>query len=161
MTTLLFSFLIGFFAGLRSLTAPATTAWAAHLGWLRLEGPLARIGALPSVAVFTLLAVLELVVDKLPQTPNRTAPLGLITRIVTGALTGACVAASAGQRALLGAMLGGAGGIIGCFAGYRARTGLVRALGTTDFAVAAAEDAIAIIGCLWVLSQVNAAAIAG
>ena len=38
--TLPFAFLIGFFAGLRSLTAPAVTAWAVHLGWLKLEGPL-------------------------------------------------------------------------------------------------------------------------
>ena len=27
-----FAFLIGFFAGLRSLTAPAATAWAAYFG---------------------------------------------------------------------------------------------------------------------------------
>jgi len=36
---LLLVFLIGFFAGLRSLTAPAATAWATYLGWLRLERP--------------------------------------------------------------------------------------------------------------------------
>jgi len=74
MITLLFAFLIGFFAGLRSLTPPAATAWAAHLGWLKLERPLILIGSLPSVVVFTLLAVVELVADKLPQTPNRTSP---------------------------------------------------------------------------------------
>jgi hypothetical protein len=32
---LLFAFLIGFFAGLRSLIPPAVTAWATHLGWLK------------------------------------------------------------------------------------------------------------------------------
>ena len=56
-----FAFLIGFFAGLRSLTAPAATAWAVYLGWLKLERPLSLIGSVPAVAIFTLLAVVELV----------------------------------------------------------------------------------------------------
>jgi len=151
--TLLFAFLIGFFAGLRSLTAPAATAWAVHLGWLKLHGPLALIGSLPSVAIFTLLAVVELVADKLPKTPSRTAPPGLIARIVTGAVTGACVAAGGGQGAVLGAVLGAVGGVVGCFAGYQVRTGLVKALGTRDLYVALIEDLVAIAGCLWVVSR--------
>ena len=151
--TLLFAFLIGFFAGLRSLTAPAATAWAVHLGWLKLHGPLALIGSLPSVAIFTLLAVVELVADKLPKTPSRTAPPGLIARIVTGAVTGACVAAGGGQGAVLGVVLGAAGGVVGCFAGYQVRTGLVKALGTRDLYVALIEDLVAIAGCLWVVSR--------
>ena len=96
ITTLLFAFLIGLFGGLRALTAPAVTAWAVHLGWLKLDGPLTLIGSLPSVVIFTLLAVVELVADKLPQTPSRTAPPGLIARILMGGLTGACVAAGGG-----------------------------------------------------------------
>ena len=100
---LLFAFLIGFFGGLRALTPPAATAWAVYLGWLKLERPLALIGSLPAVAIFTLLAVVELVADKLPQTPSRTAPPGLIARIVMGGLTGACIAAAGAQGIVLGA----------------------------------------------------------
>jgi uncharacterized membrane protein len=122
--TLLFAFLIGFFAGLRSLTAPATTAWAVYLGWLRLEHPLALIGSLPSVAIFTLLAVVELVADKLPKTPSRTSPPGLIARILLGGLTGACVAVSGAQGVLPGAVLGG----------RRWRCGLFRRLPGADAA---------------------------
>src|SRR5262249_35740390 len=85
MMALALAFLIGLFAGLRSLTAPATTAWAVYLGWLKLERPLSLIGSLPSVVIFTLLAAVELVVDKLPSTARRTAAPGLIARIVTGA----------------------------------------------------------------------------
>jgi len=129
------------------------TAWAVHLGWLKLESPLSLIGSVPSVAIFTLLAVLELVADKLPRTPSRTAPPGLIARIVTGAVTGACVAAGGGQGALLGAVIGAAGGVVGCFAGYQARTGLVKALSTRDLYVALLEDLVAIGGCLWVVSR--------
>ena len=97
-----FTFLIGFFAGLRSLTAPAMTAWAVYLGWLKLERPLSLIGSLPAVAIFTLLAVVELVADKLPQTPSRTAPPGLIARIVMGGLAGACVATGGAQGIFFG-----------------------------------------------------------
>jgi len=151
MMALLFSFLIGLFAGLRSLTAPAVTAWAAHLGRLSLERPLSLIGSVPSVAIFTLLAIIELVADKLPNTPNRTAATGLIARILTGGLTGACVASGAGQASLIGAVLGAVGGVVGCFGGYEARRRLVRALGTRDFNVAVVEDLVAIVGSVWVL----------
>jgi len=153
MTTLLFAFLIGFFAGLRSLTAPAATAWAAHLGWLRLDRPLSLIGSIPSVAIFTLFAAVELVADKLPKTPNRTSPPGLIARILMGGLAGACVAAAGSQAFFIGAMLGAAGGVAGAFAGYQARKRLVKALGTRDIYVALFEDLIAIAGSLWVVSQ--------
>jgi uncharacterized membrane protein len=150
--TLLFAFLIGLFGGLRALTAPAVTAWAVHLGWLKLDGSLTLIGSLPSVVIFTLLAVVELVADKLPQTPSRTAPPGLIARILMGGLTGACVAAGGGQGAVLGALLGIVGGIVGCFGGYQARTGFVKALGVPDIYVALVEDLVAIGGSLWTVS---------
>ena len=151
--TLLFAFLIGLLAGLRSLTAPAAVSWAVYLGWLRLERPLALIGSLPAVVILTLLALGELVADKLPRTPNRTSPVGLTARVLTGGLTGACVAAGGGQSALLGALLGVLGGVVGCFAGYQARTRLVQTLGTRDIYVALAEDFVAVAGCLWVVTR--------
>ena len=151
--TLVFAFLIGLFSGLRALTAPAVTAWAVHLGWLKLEGPLSLVGSVSSVVIFTLLAVAELVADKLPQTPSRTAPPGLIARILMGGLTGACVAAGGGQGSVLGGVLGAAGGVVGCFGGYQGRTGLVKALGSPDIYVALVEDLVAVFGCLWVVSR--------
>jgi uncharacterized membrane protein len=151
--TLVFSFLIGLFGGLRSMTAPAVTAWAAHLGWLKLERPLAVIGLLPSVIVFTLLALVEFVVDKLPKTPARTAPPGLIARIVFGGWCGACVAVAGAETAIAGALLGALGGIIGSYGGYQARIRLVRALGARDLYVAVIEDLVAIAGSLWAVSR--------
>jgi uncharacterized membrane protein len=153
MMALVFAFLIGFFTGLRSLTGPAATSWAAYLGWLRLERALALIGSVPSVTIFTLLAVMELVADKLPQAPNRTSPPGLIARIVMSGLTGACVASGAAQGIFLGAVIGGIGGVVGCFLGYQARTGLVKALGTRDITIALVEDVVAVAGSLWVVSR--------
>ena len=151
---LLFAFLIGVLAGLRSLTAPAATAWAAHLGWLKVLSPLAWLGSVPSVIVITLLALAELVSDKLPKTPSRTAPLGLCARIVTGALCGAALCLAGTQQSwLVGVILGAVGGIVGCFGGYQVRTRLVKALGTPDYVVAVVEDLVAIGGSFWVVSR--------
>jgi uncharacterized membrane protein len=45
------------------------------------------------------------------------------------------------------------GGIAGCFAGYQARTRLVRSLRQPDFNVALIEDLIAIGGSLFIVSR--------
>src|SRR6185295_6378290 len=151
--TLLLAFLIGLFAGLRSLTPPAAVAWAVHLGWLRLTRPLSLIGSLPAVIILSLLAITEIIFDKLPNTPSRTAPPGLIARIVTGGFTGACVSISGGRSALAGAGLGAIGGIVGCFGGYQARARLVKSLRQPDFNIALIEDLIAIGGSLFIVSR--------
>jgi uncharacterized membrane protein len=151
--TLFLAFLIGVLAGLRSLTPPAATAWAAYLGWLKLERPLSIVSSGPAVAILTLLAAIELVADKLPNIPNRTSPPGLLARMLSGGFAGACVAASGAQGIVIGAALGAVGGLAGAFVGYRARTGIVRALGSPDIYVALAEDLIAVAGSLWVVSR--------
>ena len=90
---LLLAFLIGVVAGLRSLTAPAAVAWGAYHGWLNLHGSaLSFMSAKAAVIIFVMVAVGELVSDKLPATPSRTAPLGLTARILLGGLCGACLA---------------------------------------------------------------------
>lgn len=150
---LVFAFLIGLFAGLRSFTAPAATAWGVYLGWLRVERPLSLIGSLPAVLILTILAVGEYVFDKLPNASNRTSAPGLIARIVTGGIAGACISVNGAKGAIPGALLGAAGGVVGCFAGYEARTRIVKALGTQDIYVAVVEDLLAIAGCLWIVSH--------
>src|SRR5260370_41747183 len=95
---LLRAFLIGVIAGLRTMTAPAVVAWAANRHWLNLpSSPLAFMGSTAAVAVFTVLALGELVVDIFPSTPNRTRLLGLIGRRGSGGLSVAAVAAAGGQ----------------------------------------------------------------
>lgn len=106
-----------------------------------------------AVAIFTLLAVIELISDKLPSTPSRTAPPGLIARVLLGGLSGAVVAAAGGQGAVLGGVLGALGGIAGAFAGYQVRTRLVKALKVPDFAIAILEDLVAIGGGLFLVSR--------
>jgi uncharacterized membrane protein len=151
--TLLFAFLIGLFAGLRSLTPPAAVAWAVYLGWLRLARPLSLVGSLPAVIILSVLAIIEIMVDKLPNTPNRTAPRGLIPRIVTSGFTGACVSLGGGRSAYVGAGLGVIGGIVGCFGGYQIRARIVKSLGQPDFNIALLEDLIVIGGSLFIVSR--------
>ena len=45
---------------------------------------------------------------------------------------------------MAGALLGAIGAVIGTFAGYKARVGLVKSLGVPDFVVAIPEDLVAI-----------------
>lgn len=80
-------------AGLRCLTAPAL------LGYFASQENAGELGNNPlaSKTVFAVLGVAaigELVGDKLPSTPNRTEPLGLIGRIFSGAFVGGSVCAA-------------------------------------------------------------------
>src|ERR1700689_5737982 len=111
---LLFVFLIGVVTGLRSLTGPAVTSWAARLGWLSLVGtPMHFMSSIITVTIFTLLAVVELVADQLPSTPARPAPVGLSARVVMGGLCGATVGVAGGEPITLGIVLGVVGAIAG------------------------------------------------
>ena len=135
------------------MTAPAAAAWAARLGWLRLDAtPLAWLGHPVTTYVLTFLMIAELVGDKLPKTPSRTSPGPFIARIATGALSGAAVTAGLGRPLALGAIVGALGAVAGTLGGYRARTGLVRALALPDYAVALAEDAVAVGGALLIMA---------
>ena len=149
---LLLAFGIGVVTGLRSMTAPAAVAWAAYLGWISLHGsPLAFMGSVWAVAIFTLGALGELVADQLPTTPARTAAVGLTARIVIGLLTGACLGVAGGAAPWLGALIGAIGAIAGAFGGYQARVRLVRGLHVPDAAIAIPEDLVAIgVGLLLV-----------
>jgi len=61
MSALIFVFLLGCVAGLRSLTAPAVVCWAAHFGWLHLTGTrLAFMNHRATLTIFTVLALLNL-----------------------------------------------------------------------------------------------------
>ena len=149
---LLLALLIGIFTGLRSLTPTAAVAWGAHLGWLKLQSPLAWLGSLPSMILFVLLAIGELIADKLPKTPSRTAPLGLIARILLGGLTGAAIyMAGTHQTWLLGCVVGVLGALVGTYGGYQVRTRLVKTLRAPDYVIAVIEDLVAIGGSLWVV----------
>jgi uncharacterized membrane protein len=83
MSLYVLAFLIGVIAGLRSLTAPAVVSWAASLGCLHLENTgLAFLGYVRTRYLLSVLAIVELVADKLPKTPSRKAPTSFAVRLV-------------------------------------------------------------------------------
>jgi uncharacterized membrane protein len=154
MGILLFAFLIGCVCGLRSMIAPAVIAWAAHQGWLHLDGSwLAFLANKISLVIFSLFAIGELVADKLPNIPRRTGAGPLGVRTVFGALCGAALCLSGGASLLVGAILGGLGGIAGAFAGYNYRRLLSRGAKLPDLLIALLEDLVAVGGGLLLLSH--------
>ncbi len=147
-------FAIGVIAGLRAFTAPAVVCWAAHLGWINLHGShLAFLGSIITVVIVTLLAIFELVNDKLPATPNRTTPGPLGFRIVTGALCGVALAIAGGLGIPLGLVAGIVGALVGAFGGYQVRHQIVTQLKVKDIGVALVEDLIAIGGGLLIVTR--------
>lgn len=153
VTLYLFALLIGVVAGSRTFTAPAAVSWAAKLGWLHLSGtPLGFLGASVTPYIFTLLALGELILDKLPNTPSRKAPSGFIGRIVSGALCGAAIGA-AGAAVSGGLIAGAAGAVIGTFGFYEFRSRLVKAIGGRDLPIALLEDACAIVAAVWIVGR--------
>jgi uncharacterized membrane protein len=104
------------------------------------------MGSVAAVAVFSILALAEIVNDKLPATGSRLAPPSLGIRSITGALAGTALAAAASQSAVVGIVLGALGALAGSFLGYHIRHGIVSGLKVPDFPIALLEDAIA-IGC--------------
>jgi len=140
-------FAIGTISGLRALTAPAVVCWAAHLGWLNLQNShLAWMGSTVAVAIFSILALAEIINDKLPATGSRLAPPSLVIRAVLGGFSGSALAIAATHSIFSGILLGAVGALVGSFLGYHLRHGIVSSLKVPDFPIALVEDAIA-IGC--------------
>ena len=148
MSVLILAFLIGVVAGLRALTPLAVVSWAARLGWVPLQGTwLAFLGFAVTPYIFTVLAIAELVADKLPQTPSRKAAMPFVVRIVSGALCGAALG-MASQSMIGGLVAGALGAVAGTLGGYEFRSRLVKAIGDRDLPIALLEDAIAIIAAV-------------
>jgi uncharacterized membrane protein len=135
--------------------APGSRRWLRGIGLALITGARTALGPallhrwLPRSGrdrrVATLMAALELLADKLPLMPARTAPLGLALRIVNGARVARAVQAGRGHAAsALALALGAAAAIAGAFGGLRLRLALTRRLGGGALANAIAgtvEDA--------------------
>jgi uncharacterized membrane protein len=153
MSIFIFALLIGIIAGLRTMTAPAAIAWAAYLGWLPVAGTFAGfMSHWIAVAVFTIAALAELVTDQLPSTPSRKVPQQFGARVVSGAFSGAVIG-TVGGALLAGLIAGVVGAVIGTYGGAEARARLAGTFGK-DLPAALIEDAVAILGALWIVSAV-------
>lgn len=138
--------LLGGLTGLRTMTPIAVLCWFSWLGHLDVYGTWAAwTNSGISVSVFTVLALGELIGDKLPKTPARTAAFPLVARICFGSLVGAIAATSLAGQALEGALLGGLSAIAGAFLGFHLRQWLVKENNCRDLWVALGEDGLTIL----------------
>jgi uncharacterized membrane protein len=145
MTWLIAIPLLGLVTGMRTFTAMAVLSWFAYAGHLSVDDSWAAwSGKLVTAIIFTLLAIGEYIGDKLPKTPNRTAPVSLIARLIFAGLVGAIVAAGLDGSGVEGVILCVLGALIGAFASFLIRREIVTRLGSKDWPVALAEDLSAV-----------------
>lgn len=137
--------LLGVSTGLRSFTPLAVAAAFARSGKLPVKDTWAAWIAHPvAVGLLSAAAAGEYVGDKLPNTPDRTSPLGLIGRLSLGGLVGAIVA-TAYKRPLAGGIgLGALGAAAGTYGGFYLRKGLTKGAGLNDLPVAITGDAASV-----------------
>ena len=139
--------LLGFVTGLRTMMPMAVLCWFAWLGYLPVDGTWAFwVAKLPTALIFTLLAVGELVADKLPKIGDRTSPGPLAARLIFAGLIGAIIAAGLNGSGIEGVFLAVACALAGAFCGFLLRRELVRQYSFKDWYVAVAED-IFTVGC--------------
>ncbi len=137
--------LIGTVAGMRSMTAPAVVSRLAGAAGVSIDKSGVDFLHNPVIPkVMSVLAVGELIADKLPFVPSRVTAFPLITRAISGAVSGAALCSSKKKPAWLGAVFGAAGAIAGSYAAYELRRRIVKNWHVPDTAVALAEDALAI-----------------
>jgi uncharacterized membrane protein len=146
----LLALLIGVVAGLRAMTAPAAISLAAHYGLLDLSGTwLAWLDYKFTPWIFLVLALGELVTDQLPSTPSRKVPVQFATRVLMGAITGGAIGVVAGSL-WVGAIVGVIGAIVGTLGGSAARAKMAAAFGK-DRPAALIENAVAIGGAVLIV----------
>jgi uncharacterized membrane protein len=136
---------LGAVAGVRSMSAPALLSRAASRGDIGgIEGtPFAFLASPRAARILTVLAVGEALADKLPFSPDRISPPGLIGRMASGALVGAALFAAAERRTTLGAGLGLLAAAAASYPSYYLRVKTQEKLGAPNWAVGLVEDVLA------------------
>ncbi|HME82210.1 MAG TPA: DUF4126 family protein [Candidatus Eremiobacteraceae bacterium] len=129
--------LIGIVAGLRTMIAPTAVAYARNSSlWI----------------LFAVLALIELVGDKLPKVPARTSPLPLFFRCLAGGAS-AYFLTRADIAPWFSAGAGVVGALIGAYGGYGLRRLLTRSGRLPDIVVALGEDIVTIALALVAVRQ--------
>jgi len=135
---------LGVLAGMRSMAAPAVLGRLSRNGSLAgVTGPLTVISKPRFAGATMLLALGELVADKLPITPNRTAGGPLLGRALMGGLSGAAVCSAKRRSVPLGAFIGAAAAIAAAYGAYELRRAIGQKTHLPDTMIGIAEDVMA------------------
>ena len=135
---------LGVLAGMRSMSAPTLVSRRLSQAPGPRTDPLSEALSKPWVPkVLGVLALGELVVDKLPKTPARVKFLPMAGRVFTGVL--AAASSVAGQKksvVALAGLLGGAAAVASAWAFYSLRTVATKRFKVPNAAAAFTEDAL-------------------
>jgi uncharacterized membrane protein len=143
MSLVISAFALGVVCGLRAMVGLAAASWAANRQQISLEGTwLSFLGFRFTPYITSLLAIGEIINDKLPKTPSRLVPPQFTGRVVMGALTGSAIGLSQ-EHFLIGALSGIIGSVVGTLAGSKARAFAAKLFGR-DLPAALLEDVIAV-----------------
>jgi len=143
MSVVISALVLGVVCGLRSMVGLAAASWAANRQQIPLEGTwLSFLGFRFTPYITSLLAIGEVINDKLPKTPSRLVPPQFGGRVAMGALTGSAIGLSQGHL-IIGALSGIIGSVVGTLAGAKARAFVAKLFGR-DLPAALLEDILAV-----------------
>ncbi len=148
---------MGIVAGMRSMSAPAIVSQLAKSGVMPVSDSSFSFLERPATANTTaVLAVGEIIADKLPFMPKRTDAPALIARAVSGGASGGAIFSSKKRSVLTGTLLGVLAAVSATYAAYNLRKWLGERFDIPDAVLAIAEDAL-VTGCgMLVLSSMRA-----
>lgn len=135
-------------AGIRTMTAPALLShYLKSQPSKKLQRTNLRFMQTRQTAtIFKLLAVGELIGDKLPMTPNRTEPGGLVGRGMSGALVGATLARKHRGNYLAGAGIGLISALASTYISFHLRKKLTEETPVPGLLWGGLEDVLAVQG---------------
>jgi uncharacterized membrane protein len=138
------SIALGLIAGLRSASAGAVASHISRQVDLnKADNKFAKLlhsGGFDRT--LKVVAIGELIADKLPFVPSRTKPAGLTARIISGGVSSAAVSKTNRKNAILYGLLGATVAAGATFAFYHLRKTASRKTGIADPLIALLEDAI-------------------
>lgn len=137
---------LGAVSGMRAMSAPAILShFLSRSAQSSLHNsPLDYLQGSKLTTVLKVLAVAEVVADKLPAIPDRITPSSLLVRTISGAVVGAASSGVNGRSKVKGALLGGIGAIAASYVFFYLRKKLVQTTGLPDTGIALLEDTLAI-----------------
>jgi uncharacterized membrane protein len=136
--------ILGFVAGLRSMTPLALLSWTSDANEDATTVPSRLLQAPGSRLATTFAAIGEAVADKLPITPSRISPGPFVGRLVVGGLSGMVLSRRAHLPPVVGTITGVLGASVGTIAGYYGRTELSKVTKIPDPLWGGLEDILAL-----------------
>ncbi|MFI5163103.1 MAG: hypothetical protein ACHQHN_17615 [Sphingobacteriales bacterium] len=138
--------MIGAIAGMRAAYAPALISHILNTKKSKrlTYSPIRFVESDAFANTTKVFALGELIGDKLPATPARIEPTGVVARCVSGSFSGVAFAKAKGDNVAVAALLSTTAALASTFLCYYLRKKLVKEIGVADPWIGALEDSIVI-----------------